>query len=400
VTRLGARGKALATLIAKKPDFAIWLFGAVLWSYLMTRALRSADWGLDLDVFRGAARALVHGRNPYQLSFTSVRLPYTYPPSSFLLFLPLGFLAQSVVSALWLAANLVVTTVVFERCAREALRLARHRSLAISVAAGALATCVLQPLRSNFGFGQVNLILFLLVVIDCFSEQRPWRGCLVGLAAAVKVIPLGFVLYFLIQKDVRAAARALATFVTAEGLTWLILPSESTHYWTSMVFDPAHGGNPDSVHNQSINGLLHRLMGGGPARSLVWAGLVLVVMYLAVPLARALVLKQRRLDALIVIAITTNLSSPISWSHHWVGIITLPLLLMRGFRGQRVVTGAVLLFLFSALFKPSHWQPHFAFAPIMSFPLVFSAIFLLIVWRVSETPPHVSLRSGHQRASD
>ena len=47
-----------------------------------------------------------------------------------------------------------------------------------------------EPVRSNMDYGQINLVLMLLVVADLTGRQ-PWRrGLLIGLAAAVKLTPL------------------------------------------------------------------------------------------------------------------------------------------------------------------------------------------------------------------
>ena len=46
-----------------------------------------------------------------------------------------------------------------------------------------------------------------LVSLDCLAQSPRWpRGALTGLAAAVKLTPAAFVLFFLMRRDWRAAA--------------------------------------------------------------------------------------------------------------------------------------------------------------------------------------------------
>ena len=68
----------------------------------------------------------------------------------------------------------------------------------------------LEPVRVTLYFGQINLLLMGLVVADCLVRKPKWpRRALVGLAAAVKLTPAAYVLFFLLRGDRRAAATAV-----------------------------------------------------------------------------------------------------------------------------------------------------------------------------------------------
>ena len=65
---------------------------------------------------------------------------------------------------------------------------------------------LLEPVRNTLNYGQVNILLMALVAADCLLPVTRWpRGALVGLAAAVKLTPAAFVLFFLCRGDRRAA---------------------------------------------------------------------------------------------------------------------------------------------------------------------------------------------------
>ena len=64
------------------------------------------------------------------------------------------------------------------------------------------AALFLEPVRNTLNYGQVNVALMALVAADCLAAAPRWpRGALVGLAAAVKLTPAAFVLFFLLRRD-------------------------------------------------------------------------------------------------------------------------------------------------------------------------------------------------------
>ena len=68
---------------------------------------------------------------------------------------------------------------------------------------------LLEPVRSTLAYGQVNIVLMALVALDCLAVAPRWpRGALTGVAAAMKLTPAAFVLFFLLRRDYRAAAVA------------------------------------------------------------------------------------------------------------------------------------------------------------------------------------------------
>jgi alpha-1,2-mannosyltransferase len=87
----------------------------------------------------------------------------------------------------------------------------------------------------------------------------------VGLAAAVKLTPLLFVVYLAATRRWRAAAAALATFVAAAGLGFLFAPADSVTFWFDGTFLAADRISAvDGPSNHSLNGLLARLGVVGP----------------------------------------------------------------------------------------------------------------------------------------
>lgn len=158
-----------------------------------------------------------------------------------------------------------------------------------------------------------------LVAVDCLTRAPRWpRGIGVGIAAAVKLTPGVFLLFFLLRRDLRSAARAGLSFAACAGAGFAVAPHDSLRYWTQTAYQPARIGGISYASNQSILGTLARLGLGNPARTWLWLALSLLVVALAVTGMRGAVKANQVPYALLLNAIAGLLISPISWSHHWV----------------------------------------------------------------------------------
>lgn len=270
---------------------------------------------LDLSVYRIGAEVWLAGGDLYGILPATIignHLPFTYPPIAAVLFTPLALppypVAGVLITSLTIAALALVLVVV--------LRALHVRP--VYAAAVLPVALLLEPVRVTLDFGQVNVLLMALVVADCLVRTPRWpRGVLVGLAAAIKLTPVAFVLFFLLRGDRRAALTAIGSFLGVTAVGFALNPAGSVKYWTHTLFDPDRIGKVTQESNQSVNGVLERI---GIERGLLW--LVLVA---AVVVVGALAVRRVRNDveALGLNAFIVLLASPISWSHHWVWAVLL-----------------------------------------------------------------------------
>ncbi|SFP75316.1 alpha-1,2-mannosyltransferase [Amycolatopsis arida] len=301
---------SLASLVATVPAFVV-LFGGFL----------------DLHVYRTGGYAWLHGVGLYSERFPDLvpgmRLPFTYPPFAAILFAPMSLLP-------WQVAKAVLTLVSVLALLATALvvagRLHGRTSRAVVVACAVTAAWfAFEPVRQTVGFGQVNLILMALVTLDCLLPRTRWpRGLLIGLAAAVKLTPAVFVLFFLVRRQYRAAVVAVGSFVGFGLLGLALAPSDTVTYWFDSLLDPERIGGLAYAFNQCFRGVLHRFVADTPAESVLWIGLVAAsgaVAWVAARRARSDVV------ALLVVAVWGLLASPVSWSHHWVWVVPAALVL-------------------------------------------------------------------------
>jgi alpha-1,2-mannosyltransferase len=339
-----------------------------LFQLLTAAALAWAGWRLlghipyriDVDVYRMGGRAWLDGRPLYAdgaMFHTSggLDLPFTYPPLAAIAFAPFAWLSLPVASVaitlttlvLLIASTVVVLTGLnvwasppWTAVTSEPAWLRRFWLAAAIVAP---AVIYLEPIRSNFEFGQINVVLMTLVIADCVPRKTPWpRGMLLGFAIALKLTPAAFLLYFLLRRDVRALLVTTATAVVATLAGFAFAWSDSLEYWTATVRNTDRIGTATLNTNQNIAGALARLGLGEGERFVLWMLACFVVLALTVWAARRVVRAERPVLLLICVAMFGLVVSPVSWSHHWVWALpTVIVTAVLAYRQRHLALGAV-----------------------------------------------------------
>jgi alpha-1,2-mannosyltransferase len=346
--------------------------------YLLVSLPRSQafhPWGwlafFDLHVYRGAARLVLDGRSIYGGPIWKWA-PFTYPPFAAVVLTPLALLPLAVdevlVTVLGIVALFAILSLALRLPARNDWRREPGwpwRSPLIPLAMA--AALWLEPITSTLGYGQINLLIALLVVWDLSRrDSTRSKGALIGIAAGLKLTPLIFVPYLLFSRRPRAAGIALGTFAATIAAGYALLPADSARFWGDGLFlNPQRVGGSYVPANQSLRGLILRLDPSlGSGRILAIAPIVALA---GITLAA---LASRRGDEAMgfsLCALTGLLVSPVSWTHHWT--LAVPALMLLGIRVLRehsrvglAAVGAILLVGYSYLPKLMA-KP--AFAPVV-----------------------------------
>lgn len=309
----------------------LWAVAAVL---LFAQAVVLALWPdahvlmIDLQVYRAGAEHLLDGVPLYD-GGVLLDLPFVYPPFAAVVFVPLTVLPLPVLKLVWTVAGVALVVFVVRRSAA----LLEWRATPAVVALLVAVLLALDPIRTTFYLGQINVVLLAVVLADVAGRAGRCRGVGVGLAAAVKLTPLVFVGYLLLTGRVRAAMTALATFAVALGVGFLVAPADSVTFWLEGTFAAADRISPvASTANHSLNGLLVRA--GAPGWVELSASAVVAVAGLAVA-----VHAHRRGETLLGVTVCGLLSAavaPFAWSHHFVWFGPLVVLLAhRALQGDR-----------------------------------------------------------------
>ena len=271
---------------------------------------------LDLEVYRDAARRLLAGRSLYDQPPGD--LPFTYPPFAALLAVPLALLPDLVASAVVPVLSCACLALVWGRMGLDA-RLLPLLGLSL----------VLEPVWSTLHFGQVNLLLGAVVLLDLARPGGRWYGVGAGIAAGIKLTPLIFVALLLVNRDAAAVRRFLVAFLATALLPLLVAPSDVLRFWVHVLPDAERIGAPWFAANQGVMGALARLGGDAAWVRPVWLLLAGTVALLLVWLARRLWLAEDRVASVSAVALAALLASPVSWSHHWTWAVPLAVVLGR-----------------------------------------------------------------------
>ena len=343
------------------PVAAAAVFVGVCLLLVLILSKRPVDWrAIDLQVYRAGASALLHGRDVYAAHPQHSNLSFTYPPFAALSFVPMTLLgpvgARAALTALS-AIALVVCIGLCVRMVRPGWTAQTRWTLALVVGAAALFT---DPVYSTLSFGQVNLLLMALVLLDLLGRRTVLpRGVLVGLATAVKLTPGIFVVYLALTRRPRAAVVAGTVVLASMAAGYLVAPGPSSEYWSRLVFEPRRVGGLMFAGNQSLRGVVARLSrdtGAGP----VWMLSALVILVVGMWLATRAHRGRDELLGVSLCAVTGLLVSPVSWNHHWVWALPVAILLWGRFLDLRAPGRLAVAAGWTALFylAPIWWVPN------------------------------------------
>ena len=307
---------------------AISIAARLAWTYLVPNGANF----VDLHVYVGGAGALDQPGTLYDYVYADQTpdfpLPFTYPPFAAVVFyplhlLPFGFLALAWQLGIFAALYGVV---------RISQRLlpgdgAGDRRIAM------LWTAVgiwMEPLRSTFDYGQINVLLVLAVLYAVYSTRWWLSGLLVGLAAGVKLTPAMSGLYFVGARRWGTAVFSAVVFVGTVAVSALVVGDQTRYYFTELLGNADRVGPIGTSFNQSWRGGISRILGHDAGYGPIVLAGIAVTAVLAFLAWRAIGGASDRLGAIVIVQLFGLLLSPISWTHHWVWLIPLMIWLMHG----------------------------------------------------------------------
>lgn len=274
---------------------------------------------IDLGVYARVGGLVLTGGDIFD---AQGQLPWIYPGFAALLTVPFAEIPFTLAAALWLALSTAALAAILYRLGISGWRLSLLTTAAI---------LFVQPVRDTLGFGQLGIFLVAAAVLDSMPGPRIFRrrvlpeGWLVGVATAVKLTPAVVAAYNFFAGRRKAGLVAFGAFVAATAIGFVVLPTASLEYWVKLASGDS-GMNSGIVYatNQSVMGMWNRLT-GEPGRG----GLVLSVLVVVLGVWAAVLMHKRGqvAYALCLAGLTSLLASPISWSHHYVWLVPLGVVL-------------------------------------------------------------------------
>jgi alpha-1,2-mannosyltransferase len=319
-------------------------FGAALLWFAYSAASRPG-WGLspvDMGVYRDAGLVVRHVPPLYHPHLASPLYdrflyngePFDYPPFAALPFALMSYLSLRALAELAAVVDVIAVLgaiwVTFGALGYQ--RGAGRAGLTLLTAA---ALFYIEPVQRTMYLGQVEIVLMALIMWDmCQPDSRRWKGAGVGLAAGVKLLPLLFIPYLLLTRRFRQAAVAAGAFVATLIIGFIVLPRDSWQWLAQRLFLKANVRI--DLHwsgNQSLMGILLRSV--GPHVHAQWLAAAVIVIILGTAGAVLLDRAGHRVVAVLMIALTTLLVSPLSWDDHWVWVVpAVPVLISYALRAR------------------------------------------------------------------
>jgi alpha-1,2-mannosyltransferase len=306
---------------------------------------------VDLQVYQRAGDSVRGGGRLYE--DVDSRLVFTYPPFAALVAViaaPFsGWLARftwtlATVAALW-GVVVIAFRPLLGRC-DDAIR---------PLVVGALVTTavLLHPTVEHIFFGQVNVFLVLLCLVDLLVvRRRAVRGALVGIATAVKLTPGVFVVHLWTTGRRRAALTAVAVAAGCTALAFVVVPRASVDFWTREVFEGERvTGSITYTSNQSLLGVVARAVPGAVGTA-IWVVVAVTVAWIGFGRAKEAYRAGDQRGGVALTALLAVLLSPVAWIHHFVWFIPVLGALVADGRSRRRTTGAVLVALVLLLRLP------------------------------------------------
>jgi alpha-1,2-mannosyltransferase len=296
------------------------------WTYLVPNGANF----VDLHVYLGGAAALDHPGTLYSYVYADQTpdfpLPFTYPPFAALVFYPLHLLPFGLVAFCW-QLGIVAALYGVVRVSQRLLGVPARQGHRVAMQWTAVGIWI-EPLRSNFDYGQINVILVLAVLSAAYSSRWWLSGLLVGVAAGIKLTPAITGLYFLGVRRWGAAAFSAIVFFATVGLSVAVIGQQARFYFTDLLGDAGRVGPIGTSFNQSWRGAISRILGHDAGYGPIVLAGIAVTAVLALLAWRAL--DGDRLGLLLVVQLFGLLISPISWTHHWVWLLPLMIWLING----------------------------------------------------------------------
>ncbi|TVT16181.1 DUF2029 domain-containing protein [Amycolatopsis acidiphila] len=276
---------------------------------------------MDLGVYKIAGARVLDGTSVYDtplLGETRGVWEFVYTPFAALLFVPLAKLHGDTFSYVGGIADFVVLALGVW-AALSLLNFRRDLRLVVFSLPIAALLMWCEPIRETMAFGQVNIVLMTIVLVDmALPDSFRGKGVLTGIAAGIKLTPAFFIAYFLFTKRYRAAAVSAGSLVATVVLGFLVLPHDSKTFWSGAFADPTRVGVPENPSNESLRGMFARSIGLDGGMKILWFLAAAVLALACLWLARRLSFGRQELLAVVLCGLATTLVSPYSWVHHWV----------------------------------------------------------------------------------
>jgi len=290
---------------------------------------------------------VVHGGDLYAWH---PMLNNTNPPVVALAYLPLRAMGHSGGAFVMTLISLICVAAIGAIGINRVTTYGANRAWVFSAVAFVPAALIASaPLRTVLMEGQIRTVLVLAVLADLTIVPKRFRGVLTGIAGAISLTPLIFLVIMWFLVDRRAVLRGLSTAVAVTLIGFASGFKASLHYWFVLLPSGEQAsrmvtsnGVPhfDGTYNTSLIALQTRLAAGGGVPFPRW--LMVTGILASVPillwLVKRLISADLLLCATLALAIWSLLAAPASWEHYWVWALLTPFAAIEAWSKSRTIS--------------------------------------------------------------
>ena len=244
----------------------VWVMVLVGIFYLTAKQVRDAS--IDFLSYYIGASAIHQGKPIYTLEthksvsealgIRQVGL-YLYPPTFAMLIQPALLMPPYIASLFWFGVNVGLLLLGVGILLRQN-NLSDHRMRVALL----LLPILFTPVLMTFYLGQVNILIFLLLVLVWLTflhGRRYTPGALLALSAWIKLWPIALVAYFVWKREWKVVAGAIMGSLLIGVLTFALAGvGQTTSFFTDRLPEISQGTEPGLDHlNQSIPGFFAKL---------------------------------------------------------------------------------------------------------------------------------------------
>jgi alpha-1,2-mannosyltransferase len=341
-----------------------------------------------LAVDHAAIRGWLGGDKLYAYRAPDSHLGTAASPVAALLLAPLALLPLPVAGWLLAVAGLAALLLAMVALAGPVARRYGRRRVPAVVAATALALMV-EPTRATLGLGCLDLLLFGLVTADVVALRRrawarsraawwpgppasrgaagvsparsatgpparfatgwsatavarrgwatgAWAGVGTGVATALAISPVLFILYLAVTRQWRAATTAAATAAALLTGAALAAPDATATWFGAVLSHLDRSGPLAALANQSLAGVLARLYDSTSTPVLIWLSFGGLLVAVGLIRARSAHADGDEIAAFTLVGLTAAAVGPVSRIHELVWVLPAVLILVDAAARHRV----------------------------------------------------------------
>jgi alpha-1,2-mannosyltransferase len=270
--------------------------------------------------FRDIHRVM-RGINPY--SKFDHHQYFTYPPPALIFFWPLTWVKLRTATLLWTLLSELSLALAIAVCWRRWRRDDPWLVAAGSLIYAVVAIAIFPPLSIHIALGQLGLFLMAALVVDYLVVPAPAKGVLTGVAAAIKIYPIVFIVAWALRREWRAVITSLASGLATSLVALAIWPSLTSAFVHRQLLSGREIGhflrNPHYLASSSSPfTILFRwpFHGGTAAHVLGWV-LSLAAVALMLWAGHRLWRAQRPVGSFVMVMAASVLAGPVTWDHYY-----------------------------------------------------------------------------------